>query len=75
MGERPLYRRSKESCLNLGDFLGRISMGRYPNKIWRLIRRLPTGEQPVIIGVVMELESIGDSSLVEVELFMEVDSN
>ena len=51
-----------------GEFLGRISMGGYPNKIWRIIRRLPTGDQSVIIGVVMELESIGDSSLVEVVL-------
>ena len=28
---------------------------------------MPIGEQSVFIGVVMELESIGDSSLVEVE--------
>ena len=28
---------------------------------------MPFGEQSVFIGVVMELESIGDSSLVEVE--------
>ena len=50
-------------------------MGGYPNQIWRLIRRLPTGDPSVIIGVVVELESIGDSSLVEVELFMEMDFN
>ena len=37
--------------------------------------RMPSGEQSVFSGVVMELESIGDSSLVEVELFMEEDSN
>ena len=49
-------------------------MGGYPNQIWRLIRRLPTGDPSVIIGVV-ELESIGDSSLVEMELFMKMDFN
>lgn len=58
-----------------GEFLGRISMGEYPNSICRLIRKLPTGDPSVIIGVVVELESIGDSSLVEVELFMEMDFN
>ena len=57
-----------------GGFLGRISMGEYPYSIWRF-RRLPTGDSSVIIGVVVELESIGDSSLVEVELFMEMDFN
>ena len=57
-----------------GGFLGRISMGEYPYSIWRF-RRLPTGDPSVIIGVVVELESIGDSSLVEVELFMEMDFN
>ena len=57
-----------------GEFLGRISMGEYPYSIWRF-RRLPTGDSSVIIGVVVELESIGDSSLVEVELFMEMDFN
>ena len=36
---------------------------------------MPFGEQPVFIGVVIELESIGDRSLVEVELFTEVDSD
>ena len=36
---------------------------------------MPSGEQPAFIGVVIELESIGDSSLVEVELFTEVDSD
>ena len=56
-----------------GEFLGRISMGEYPNSIWRLTRRLPTGNLSVIIGVIVELESIGDSSLVEVELCMEMD--
>ena len=58
-----------------GEFLGRISMGEYPNSIWRLIRRLPTGDQSVIVGVVLELESIGDSPLVEVKLFLEMDFN
>ena len=57
-----------------GEFLGRISMGEYPYSIWRF-RRLPTGDSSVIIGVVVELESIGDSSLVEVKLFMEKDFN
>ena len=52
-----------------GEFLGRISMGGYPNSIWRCVMRRPNGDQSVIIGVVVELESIGSSSLVEVEFF------
>ena len=36
---------------------------------------MPSGEQSVFSGVMIELESIGDSSLVEVELFMEMDFN
>ena len=37
--------------------------------------RMSSIEQSVFLGVVIEMESIGDSSLVEVELFMKVDSN
>ena len=58
-----------------GEFLGRIIMRGYPSKIWRIIRRLPTGDQSIIIGVVVELKSIEDGSFVEVELFMEEDSD
>ena len=58
-----------------GEFLGRISMGEYPTSIWRFIRRLPFGDLSVIIGGVVELESIGDSPLVEVKLFLEMDFN
>ena len=49
--------------MNHGEFLRRISMGGYPNKFGER-RRMPFGEQSVFIGIVMELESIGDSSLV-----------
>ena len=48
-------------------FLKRINMGEYPKNIGDNIGRLPIGVQPVILGVVVELKSYGDSSLVEVE--------
>ena len=44
-------------------------------KYRRYHMKLPLGEQPAFIGVVIKLESIGDSSLVEVELFKEVYSD
>ena len=36
---------------------------------------MPNGDQSVIIGVIVELESSGNSSLLEVGLFMEEDSS
>ena len=47
-----------------GEFLRRISMGEYPKNIGDNIGGCQIGEQPSIIGVVMELESNGDSSIV-----------
>ena len=52
--------------MNQGEFLGRISMRGYPNKFEER-RKMPFGEQSVFISIVIELESIGDSSLVEKE--------
>ena len=57
-----------------GEFLGRISMGEYPNSIWRLIRRLPTGDQSVIIGVVCGVGVYWRQSSCRGEILMEVDS-
>ena len=52
--------------VNNGEFLERISTGRYPNNP-EINMRMSSGEQSIFLGGVMEIESIRDGPLVVVE--------